>query len=356
MKLIDPVDEKNILSAPQINWMSSSFQTSLVSVIVPTFNRANFILESLASVKQQSYRPIEVIVVDDGSTDDTVSIVSEWIKENTEEDFKIYYIYQNNQGSPIARNKGLSKSHGEFIQFLDSDDILHPQKLEIHAEVLINYSESDYVWSNHNEFEEYFIKEFYQTYHTQTLIDKSKESIFRIKDELMSIPGNVWSGLYRRNAIIKVGPWNPELIRWQDVEFNFRFANTHPLCIYVDAILYSMRIHSQGRIQDLYKHEKGISGGFQTLQSIQKVIGGKDIKDFTVRRNIANFYLGLGYQAMKFGTREQVFLALDDAKTIRKEITFTAKVKIIQAFYCLLGGDFSRYILNVYRTAMSIFR
>ena len=87
----------------------------LVSIIIPTYNRANCVLEAIESAKAQTYQSKEIIVVDDGSLDDTARRVSE-IEG-------VQYLYQENQGHGAARNRGLRAAHGEYIASLDSDDL-----------------------------------------------------------------------------------------------------------------------------------------------------------------------------------------------------------------------------------------
>ena len=102
----------------------------LVSIIIPSYNYENFIIEAINSALSQSHSNIEIIVVDDGSTDETASIVRALAKN----DERIFYIHQYNQGLSAARNTGVKRSKGEFIVFLDADDILHPEKIQAHLE------------------------------------------------------------------------------------------------------------------------------------------------------------------------------------------------------------------------------
>lgn len=94
----------------------------LVSCIIPVYNGQRFLAEALDSIFAQTYRPIEVIVVDDGSTDGTARIVEGYPKS-------VVYIHQTNQGSPRARNRGIQEATGGFLAFLDADDLWCTQKL-----------------------------------------------------------------------------------------------------------------------------------------------------------------------------------------------------------------------------------
>lgn len=102
----------------------------LVSVIIPAFNRAHSVGVSIDSVLQQTHRPCEVIVVDDGSTDGTAEILAGYGE-------RILSIRQDNGGPSSARNTGVAHAKGEIVAFLDSDDTWQPQKLERQIELMI---------------------------------------------------------------------------------------------------------------------------------------------------------------------------------------------------------------------------
>src|SRR3989338_5628145 len=109
----------------------------LVSVIIPAYNVEKVIVDALDSVYAQTYRPIEVIVIDDGSTDRTPDIVTNYIasktnltSETNRTDIKLIYVYQKNSGPSKARNAGIKTSKGEYIAFLDADDLWMQDKLE----------------------------------------------------------------------------------------------------------------------------------------------------------------------------------------------------------------------------------
>jgi glycosyltransferase involved in cell wall biosynthesis len=100
-----------------------------VSVIIPTYNSEDYINEAIKSVLSQTYKNYEIIIVDDGSSDNTATLLKKY-------QGRLKYFYQNNQGSAAARNLGLNNSSGEFIAFLDSDDVWFPEKLEKQVRIM----------------------------------------------------------------------------------------------------------------------------------------------------------------------------------------------------------------------------
>ena len=99
-------------------------KTDLISIIIPTYNRAHIIKQSIESVLNQTYNNIELIIVDDGSIDNTKEVV------DSIKDERIIYVKQENQGACSARNKGVDFAKGQYIAFHDSDDVWHLDKLE----------------------------------------------------------------------------------------------------------------------------------------------------------------------------------------------------------------------------------
>lgn len=97
-----------------------------VSIIIPVYNIENYIVNCLESVLNQSYTRLEIICIDDGSTDFSAQKIKEFCKK----DNRIKYIYQSNAGVSAARNKGLENADGKYIFFLDGDDYIHPQTME----------------------------------------------------------------------------------------------------------------------------------------------------------------------------------------------------------------------------------
>jgi glycosyltransferase involved in cell wall biosynthesis len=126
-----------------------SYEGISVSIIIPVYNGEKFIAHTLKAVIQQAYSHFDCIIVDDGSTDGTKSVVNDLIKT----DNRFFYIYQSNAGLSAARNKGLSYAKGHYIQFLDADDVILPLKLvkqiqkikKVHQQNSLIVSYTDYL-------------------------------------------------------------------------------------------------------------------------------------------------------------------------------------------------------------------
>jgi glycosyltransferase involved in cell wall biosynthesis len=117
---------------------------AFVSVIIPTYNRSYCVWKAIDSVRNQTHSNWEVVVVDDGSTDDTHSV----IRSRYGADVRIRYIYQTNAGVSAARNTGIRASRGNYIAFLDSDDIWKPWKLNVQLGCFRAFPEIGMAWTN----------------------------------------------------------------------------------------------------------------------------------------------------------------------------------------------------------------
>jgi glycosyltransferase involved in cell wall biosynthesis len=183
---------------------------SLVSLIIPTYNREEFLLEAIQSVIAQTYRPIECIVVDDGSTDNIRMLVKE-ISISVGESFSFQYIYQQNLGSQVARNTGTSASTGAFIQYLDSDDLLYPEKIERQVDYLISHPDCEGVfgdWQVGNAAKKVTIIAY-----------KKEDFIAQILTERCIAN---FSFLMRREIVEKIGDWDINIKRNQEIDFHLR--------------------------------------------------------------------------------------------------------------------------------------
>lgn len=209
---------------------------SLVSVIVPTYNRAHLIVFTLDSVFRQTYRPIEVLIVDDGSQDKTEEVVRDWAAQQCvgDERFSLEYVRQDNAGPSAARNTGLRECSGEFIQFLDSDDILHPEKLAKQVTAIqrnsVDFCVCNYRPFTHDPTVQGPVVDFYRRSH-------------HIEEFPAQYPMDTPAPLYRREAILAAGAWDESMRAGEDFEYNFRLVARGARGVWVDEVLLYVRRH-----------------------------------------------------------------------------------------------------------------
>lgn len=194
------------------HWMPPEFQKNLVSVIVPTFNRAHFLLDCLQSVLDQTYRPIELILVDDGSTDSTNETVERWRAAlPQDENLSFVFIPQKNQGANVARNRGLVESRGEYVQFLDSDDLLLPDKVRRGVEAILK-NNADYV----------YCPVLYRDEGLQEIPGGFGVAMTGGDADITTYLWQTMCPLYCRDLVRRVGPWLETIFYGDDWEYACR--------------------------------------------------------------------------------------------------------------------------------------
>ena len=115
-------------------------------MIIPAYNASAFLSDAVASVLVQTHRNVEVIVVDDGSTDETAALLAQWQAR----DPRVRAVHQPNSGLAAARNAGLNAACGQYVAFLDADDVIHPEKLERQVAYLEAHPHTDLVYSDYS--------------------------------------------------------------------------------------------------------------------------------------------------------------------------------------------------------------
>ena len=107
-----------------------NMSTSPIAIVIPVYNRENLVKATLASVAAQSFRPLHVVVVDNGSTDNTRPVISEWAEQNSTTDFEITILYEPVHSASAARNCGFQAVKSPYVMFFDSDDVMLPDHVE----------------------------------------------------------------------------------------------------------------------------------------------------------------------------------------------------------------------------------
>ncbi|MBO8173074.1 MAG: glycosyltransferase [Bacillaceae bacterium] len=188
-----------------------------VSVIIPTYNRARFIEDAIQSVLNQTYKDYEIIVVDDGSTDDTKDRV---IKFGD----KVRYIYQENQGPSAARNTGIRYARGEYIAFLDSDDRFLPDKLRKQMKYIRRHPTCRFLYS-------WFYKIKLKKHRTVKKLIKSKKCKDReqLRYSLLTRQFTIRTStvLVKKSCFKKVGMFNEDYLYSQDWDMWLRLASRY---------------------------------------------------------------------------------------------------------------------------------
>ncbi len=244
---------------------------ALVTVIIPTYNRRYSIVRCIDSVLQQTHQPVEALVVDDGSKDNT----GELIADHYRNDRRVRYIRQENQGVSAARNTGLQNARGEYIAFLDSDDSWKPWKLEIQLACLEAFPEAGMVWSDMDAvgpggkvLRERYLRVMYQSYRrfpNEQLFSRSvplADLVPGLASEVgedRAYFGDIYSQiltgnlvhtstvLLRRERQKKVGEFNLDLRpSGEDHEFHLRTCREGPV-VYADisTMLYQTGLDDQ---------------------------------------------------------------------------------------------------------------
>ena len=184
----------------------------LVSVIIPTFNRAHFLREALESVLAQDYRPLEIIVVDDGSTDRTPYLISK---------YPVKYLRGPRRGVASARNRGLSLAAGELISFLDSDDLWKPAKVRTQVEFFAKNPEAQVV-----QVEEIWLRKGRRIFPKRKHQKPSGFFFDRALKLCLISPSGV---MLRRRIFEEVGFFDEEFWVCEDYELWLRIASRYPV-------------------------------------------------------------------------------------------------------------------------------
>jgi len=207
-------------------------EKGLVSTIIPVFNRPSLVVEAIESVLSQTYRPIEIIIVDDGSTDNTLDVLYSLEKIHPE----INVFSQANAGPGVARELGRQNARGEFIQYLDSDDLLLPEKFRLQVAALNEQPDCSVVYGKTES----------------TLIGEPLKGLAMRKTGTKYVSmfpeflRDRWWGtstpLYRTSVLNTAGPWM-DTLNEEDWEYDCRVASLGGKLAYVDEFVSHARRH-----------------------------------------------------------------------------------------------------------------
>lgn len=271
-----------------------------ISVIIPTYNAAQYLPKAIESILNQTYKNFEIIIVDDGSTDNTKEVLTPYLSS-------IIYIYQENKKQAFARNVALKKAQGDYIAFLDADDLWLPKTLEIQNLALDLYPEIVMVFGNIIEFDE---KENFEIggikQEELNIFEKSNTINFNNK-KIEIFYGNVFQYLFKGNFIPimtvmlkksvleKIGNFDESTVPTEDYHLWLRISKNYP-------IGYLKQNLAKTRILQNSSSRKNIDFSYgQEIKTLKKIIKMKiNIPSQIIKKHLAYKYFRQGYACFIF--------------------------------------------------------
>ncbi len=283
--------------------MSANENSKLVSIIVPAYNVEKYITECLESLLKQTYRNIEVIVVDDGSHDSTWEIISGFMKK----DSRICGFHQENKGVSGARNFALDKASGDYIQFVDGDDYI-PQDAVEKLVTAIETQKADWVNFQYHRVDEdgNALEEYHFTKGFIDLSDRNAKLSF-LRDILIEYHAGyeIWNKLYVSD-LIKKGDlkFDEKCHMGEDLEFNIRYSLLAGNLLCIEDRLYYYRIRGGSAMQSITALEDNFNERMLLLQGIEEPV--KDCFAEDGQRVFGQIFYKLSLHACKGYTAAEI--------------------------------------------------
>ncbi|RYY07627.1 MAG: glycosyltransferase family 2 protein [Sphingobacteriaceae bacterium] len=306
----------------------------LVSIVIPVYNASLFVAETIESTLKQSYQNIELILVDDGSEDNSYEIAKQYESPN------VTVVKQANKGASAARNYGIRLAKGDYVQFLDADDFLHPQKIEYQLNTLKAYSDLHLIGGTWQRF----IKNLDQLYGEVAPSTRQEVQCFNNVDWLIKRPmmiPNTW--LVSKKLINLVGPWDEQISLNDDGEYFYRvIAASAGVVIDRKAATYYRSFNNSSLSSR--NGRKAMLSWIQSIQSYKKILcqvagdkGNNSVDEF--------FYL-LSYWCLnEFPDLVQVC----KSEMYQPEKTFVLEDKLVYRLSKFVGLSKAKY----FRTSLS---
>lgn len=232
---------------------------SLISIIVPVYNTENYLEKCLYSLVNQTYKNIEIIIIDDGSTDNSMNIIQKFVLA----DNRVKVISQKNQGLSGARNTGMNNANGDYIMFIDSDDWIEIDTCEKAINASEKYNADVVFWP--------YIKEFSNSQKDNYLFDKteiiwSEKNINQLSRRMVGLVGDelanpqsidnlvtAWGKLYKKSVIGDVRFTDTKIIGTEDALFNIEVFLGINSAVYIPDLLSHYRKDNESSLTHNYK-------------------------------------------------------------------------------------------------------
>lgn len=269
-----------------------------VSVVIPTYNASGFIGEALESVFQQTYQDFEILVVDDGSTDDTAAVVRGFGSA-------VRFIQQEHAGPSRARNRGISEAKGSYIAFLDADDLWLPQKLEKQLALFRADPTLGLVTVGHQAFDEEGVYEPTWDKRADLFGDRNVATAIFLKSNVATP-----TVMVPRSVLEDVGGFEEEIYIGEDDNLWIRIAAKYRVGL-IDDLLVQLRRREDSLTKDKARLLRDVRKNITFLCERYPHVW-HDIKD-AVPEKLTAYYLALGYNHFESGDYSEARVALRTA-------------------------------------------
>jgi glycosyltransferase involved in cell wall biosynthesis len=219
----------------------------LVSTVIPVYNRPQMLGEAVESVLAQTYRHFEVVIVNDGSTDETSAVAKKYVRDYPQ---LVSLINDTNSGPGAARERGRRAASGEYIQYLDSDDILDRMKFDLQVRILETDSKVGVAYCKTRHYRRGKVPQDIPWRATGERFDTMFPRL------LVNRPWSTVTPMYRRTVTDAAGSWT-ELRQEEDWEYDCRIASLGTRIAYVDEFLADQRTHEFSSLRHAWMHDLG---------------------------------------------------------------------------------------------------
>lgn len=298
----------------------------MISIVIPCYNREELVVQTLLSIKVQTYKEWECIIVDDDSDDNTFSTIKEFIQEDDR--FRLYRRPKSKPKGPSScRNFAISKIKGEYLQFFDSDDVMHPEHLELKFNV-INTNDFQFVSCDlkRTGFDIKLDFEFYEIEATNISLDIFTEFIKGDFSLMMMSP------LWRFNFIKDFLPIREDMNMLEDHELYARALKNVTNYFHINRVLILIRDGHESLTNNFFKNvELGVNSYLKAIQTVNSLIDDDEhLRLMLIKKVLWVFRLAIAQK--KYHSAD---LCLNFIKKIPKGTMLYIKILRIELFYNL---------------------
>ena len=211
-----------------------------VSIIIPVYNRASIVPRTLKTVLEQTHRPLQVVLVDNNSTDDSLVVLNQFKIDNNAPDFEVVVTQERQQTASAARNRGMQLATGDYLMFFDSDDLMDRRLVQKYVDAFESAPQrADIIITRRNQIDDTGEKTAMPLYKKDLIANHILHSVLATQ------------AFCARNDFIKNIEWNNSISHWNDFEYGLRLLLAKPVIGYLEG---------KPRVDVIYGGEKSITG------------------------------------------------------------------------------------------------